>query len=83
MLPKRELMSLVPTDPTAMYPDAAALGGGAPAGAPGADQASGVAGSATEAAPVTGDASGSGSESTSTDDRSETITQSDSASAGP
>ncbi len=80
LLPDREVMSILPIEPTGTYPDLGAAG-------PTPDTSTGGTGSAVDdsyrIAGTTADASGSGEESVTSDDRSETISQSDSASAGP
>jgi hypothetical protein len=80
LLPDREVMSILPIEPTGTYPDLGAVGPTPDAttagpGAGAADDASGVADKSLDTA-------GGGEESVTSDDRSETISQSDTASAG-
>jgi hypothetical protein len=81
LLPDREALSLIGTDPTS-YPlpiddfDTTSAPGGAAAGS-----AANTAGNADDLASTDAQASGSGSESVTSEDRSEQISQSDSASS--
>ena len=85
LLPRREVMSLLSTGSapvsTAGMETLAAQAAGADPTAGGAGTASGAAGAADDL--VDAEASGRGEESVTDEDRSETISQSDSAYAGP
>ena len=80
LLPDREVMSILPIDPTGTYPDLGVAGPApdASTAGPGAD-AAGDASGATDQSMGT---AGGGEDGVTSENRSEMISQSDSASAG-